>query len=361
MGMNEPTVRELRELLLSWFEEHARVLPWRTEHRDPYAVWVSETMLQQTRVTTVIPYFHRFMERFPTVRDLASAPLDDVLAMWSGLGYYRRARALHAASCEVVRGGGVTLPGCSSALQMLPGIGPYTAAAIASIAYGECVPVVDGNVIRVLARMTNDDDPMDTSSAVARVRSLAGRLVDPVRPGMFNEAMMELGALVCMPTAPSCDACPWCGHCGGRRAGRVDALPVVREKAESPRVALDAFVLFDGWRVLMCRRRPDGLFGGLWEPPMGEARRGSCVRQLVERMVGGKGERLRGRIVHVLTHRVLDVRVTRWVVEEGSVCEDGFVWGAYEEARWVGRDEVSLLGMSSLASKVLVKAGWGKG
>jgi A/G-specific adenine glycosylase len=353
--LRAPTVRVLRDSLLGWFDRHARDLPWRVEPRDPYAVWVSEIMLQQTRVATVIPYFERFMRRFPTVESLALAPADDVLAAWSGLGYYRRARAMHAAAKQIVEGGHSSLPGDHAALLRLSGIGQYTAAAIASIAFGQPVAVVDGNVVRVLSRLTDDGEPMDTVSARRRIQSLADRLIDPDRPGPFNEAMMELGAVVCTPRSPSCGDCPWQERCLGLRAGRAEQLPVTLGRDASPHVALEAFVLLDQDRVLLCRRRAKGLFGGLWEPPMSEAGREGLRR--LEELVGRKGQRVRGKLVHVLTHRVLEVRVTRWLVERKCVPDDVPFSEVYEQARWVGDDERRTLGMSSLAGKVLAHAG----
>ncbi len=353
--LRAPTVRVLRDSLLGWFDRHARNLPWRVEPRDPYAVWVSEIMLQQTRVATVIPYFERFMRRFPTVKSLALAPEDDVLAAWSGLGYYRRARGMHAAAQQIVEGGHPSLPGDHAALLRLSGIGQYTAAAIASIAFGQSVAVVDGNVVRVLSRLTDDGEPMDTASARRRIQSLADRLIDPDRPGPFNEAMMELGAVVCTPRSPSCGDCPWQKRCLGLRAGRAEQLPVLLGRDASPRVALEAFVLLDPDRVLLCRRRAKGLFGGLWEPPMSDAGREGV--RTIEDLVGRKGHRVKGKVVHVLTHRVLEVRVTRWLVERNWVPGDVPFSEVYEQARWVGDDERRTLGMSSLAGKVLTHAG----
>ncbi len=353
--LKAPTVRVLREALLDWFSHHARELPWRVEPRDPYAVWVSEIMLQQTRVATVIPYFERFMTRFPTVESLARAPVDDVLAAWSGLGYYRRARAMHAAARQIVEGGQAALPSDYEALLRLSGIGHYTAAAIASIAFGQPVAVVDGNVVRVLARLSDDGEPMDTTSARKRIQSLADRLVDPDRPGLFNEAMMELGAVVCTPRSPSCGDCPWRKRCRGLRAGRAEQLPVMQGREASPRVFLEAFVIVQHDQVLLCRRRAQGLFGGLWEPPMAEA--GDASSRAIEEVVGCKGRRVKGKVVHVLTHRVLEVRVTRWLVNPRGVPSDVPFADVYDQVRWVGDDERHQLGMSSLAGKVLVHAG----
>src|SRR4051812_43553601 len=256
--------------LAGWFAVAARDLPWR-RRRDPYAVWLSEIMLQQTRVETVVPYFERFLGRFPRVEELAAAPLDDVLALWSGLGYYRRARELYACAREVTTRSGGRFPGGGGALRGLPGIGPYTAGAISSIAFGRREPLVDGNVARVFARLEGIDEPIKSSGAVKRLWERAAALVPEDRPGRFNEALMELGATVCTPRDPRCGSCPLERVCVARATGRVGELPVVEEKRKVPVVAMVAAVLRRGDLVLFARRSEGGLFGGLWEPPMVEA------------------------------------------------------------------------------------------
>jgi A/G-specific adenine glycosylase len=355
---NERKRKAIRRNLLAWFDRHARVLPWRTSSRDPYAVWVSEIMLQQTRVSTVVPYFERFLEKFPNVPTLAEAELDDVLAAWSGLGYYRRARALHAAARQLHERGEATLPGDFDALLKLSGIGQYTAAAIASMAFGQPVAVVDGNVLRVLARITADDGPIEATSTQKRIRAVADSLVGPDRPGSLNEAMMELGATVCTPTSPTCLTCPIRKLCGAHRDGVVDLLPVTTKKKASPRVRLVAFVVAHEDRVLMCRRREDGLFGGLWEPPMVQAPSSSYERKLASQ-VGGKAVRVRGKVEHVLTHRVLEVVVMRWGVDRSS--PEVVIPEGYERAAWFGPSERASLGVSTLANKVLERGGVERG
>ncbi len=289
--------RALAAALAAWFDATSRDLPWRRE-RAPYAVWLSEVMLQQTRVDTVVPYFQRFLARFPDVRALAAAPLDDVLHLWSGLGYYRRARQLHATAREVTERHGGVFPAEAPALRALPGIGAYTAGAIASIAYGRREPLVDGNVARVLARLEGIGEPIKSPSAVRRVWAIAARLLPDEQPGRFNEALMELGAMVCTPRDPRCDACPVSRFCAARAAGRERELPVVARKAAVPVVPAVAAVLVapDG-RILFARRREGGLFGGLWEPPMVEgfrlgrprasALRGARPRPLAWAAAGG--------------------------------------------------------------------------
>ena len=243
--------------LLKWFRTAKRDLPWRREPRDPYRVWVSEVMLQQTRVEVVVPYYLRFVKRFPTLRALADAPVDDVLALWSGLGYYTRARNLHKAA-QACRG---ALPRTSAALRALPGFGPYTAAAVASLAFGEDVPLVDGNVARVLARVFRLE-----GDARAQAWAKAAELLPKGRAGPFNEALMELGATVCTPRSPGCPDCVLRNICRGRDAPERYPAP----KARKPRPLLE-------WRALALRRkdgavllarRPEGsLFAGMWDLP----------------------------------------------------------------------------------------------
>jgi A/G-specific adenine glycosylase len=254
----------LRPRLLAWFDEHRRDLPWRGA-RDPFAVWISEVMLQQTQVTTVIPYYQRFLARFPDAKALADAPLSEVLALWSGLGYYSRARNLHRAAQAIARDG---MPRTSRALRELPGFGRYTAAAVASIAFGEPVAVVDGNVARVLARLLAIEAPL--ASVAERLWSEAQALVDPARPGAFNEAMMELGATVCTPSKPRCLCCPIHGDCAAQRRGLQSRIPAPKARAQRQRLDLAcAAVLRDG-AILLGRRSEKGLFGGLWELPSAE-------------------------------------------------------------------------------------------
>src|SRR5205085_1237000 len=215
--------------LLRWFAKARRDLPWRREPRHPYRVWISEVMLQQTRVEVVIPYYRRFLARFPPLASLARAPLDDVLALWSGLGYYARARNLHRAA----KAAGRRLPGTCAELRELPGFGPYTAAAVASLAFGEDVPLVDGNVARVLARVFRL-----RGDARAQAWNLAGKLLPRGRGGAFNEALMELGATLCTPRAPRCDLCPIKGLCQGRE--NAEDFPEPKPRAPRPLLQWEA-------------------------------------------------------------------------------------------------------------------------
>ena len=218
------SVAAIRRALLSWYDRNRRSLPWRRDQPDPYHIWVAEIMLQQTQVVSVLPYWKRFIKRFPSLRRLASAAVQDVLELWSGLGYYRRAHFLHAAARRVVAEHAGRIPRDVETLMSLPGIGRYTAGAISSIAFGRRAPLVDGNVQRVLQRLFHPHaSQASPRGAVSGVWRLAERLVPPGRPGDFNQALMELGALICLPASPRCDACPLARRCGALIARMHDA------------------------------------------------------------------------------------------------------------------------------------------
>ncbi|RRJ63800.1 A/G-specific adenine glycosylase [Paenibacillus oralis] len=256
--------------LLEWYERSKRDLPWR-RHRDPYYIWVSEIMLQQTRVDTVIPYFQRFIERFPTIRDLAEAPEEDVLKCWEGLGYYSRARNLQAAARQVVERHGGVVPDNKADVSALKGVGPYTAGAIMSIAFNRPEPAVDGNVMRVLSRyFLIEEDIMKTGTRTL-MEELAAELIPEGRAADFNQALMELGALVCTRKSPQCLICPVMARCAGRLAGAEERLPV-KSKAKPPRPEYRLVALVEGGGALagrvLVRRRPDtGLLARMWELP----------------------------------------------------------------------------------------------
>jgi A/G-specific adenine glycosylase len=256
---------DLREALLSWYDLSRRDLPWRVspgEVADPYRTWISEVMLQQTRVETVKPYFTRWMQRFPTLVDLAVASEDEVLKQWEGLGYYSRARNLHRAVREVAERYGGMVPDDPATFRGLPGVGRYTAGAVLSIAFGRAEPVVDGNVRRVLARVLDEPEPTP-----ALLWKVAESLATGPRPGDLNQAMMELGATVCTPRAPSCDACPIERSCHSRAAGTVSERPVRKKKPVLPVERLGVAVAIAGEAMLLRQRPRQGLLGGLWEFP----------------------------------------------------------------------------------------------
>lgn len=270
--------------LLSWYEKHARRLPWR-DQPTPYRVWISEIMLQQTRVETVLPYFERWMERFPTLQSLAAAPEQDVLHAWEGLGYYSRARNLHRAAQLLVREHGGQIPSDPDHLQRLPGIGRYTAGAIASIAFGQDAPALDANIRRVLARVFHMDLPARSPEGERRLWQLARDSLPPGRAGDFNQALMDLGSSICTPRAPACLICPLAAHCQAFALGRQESLPVLAEKPPVPHYTVTAAVIWRGEQVLIARRPANGLLGGLWEFPGGKLEEGEDFEQGLRREI----------------------------------------------------------------------------
>ncbi len=268
--MSGSEAETLRSALLSWYRAHRRELPWRAT-RDPYAIWLSEAMLQQTRVETVIPYWERFLARFPTVAQLAEAPEAEVLALWSGLGYYRRARALHAAAKEVVERFGGQLPGSADELRTLPGVGDYTAGAIASIAFDRPAPLVDGNVARVFCRLFALAGDPASGDVRRRLWAEAARLVPTAGgAGDWNQGLMELGATICTPREPRCDLCPVLRSCRAHALGRVDRLPTPRVRRAAVPVELELLVVLSRGRLLLEQRPPGGRMAGLWQLPTRE-------------------------------------------------------------------------------------------
>lgn len=279
-------LRAIRAKLLRWYARAHRDLPWRRT-RDPYRIWVSEIMLQQTRVAAALPYYERFVAAFPDVEALAAAPQEKLLALWSGLGYYSRARNLQKAARQIVERG--SFPRTYEAIRELAGVGEYTAAAVASIAFDLPYAVLDGNVLRVLARLTNDDGEITSGATRKRLKSVAGELVDRKRPGLFNQAMMELGATVCLPKQPQCGKCPLAQHCEACRTGRQTQLPVKRARPKTIRIDKVLLRIERRGRVLLWQRPPGGgRMAGFWELP--------------ESIPGArKGEPL-GEFRHTITH-----------------------------------------------------------
>jgi A/G-specific adenine glycosylase len=321
-------------------------MPWRRKV-TPYRTWVSEIMLQQTRVETVIPYFERWMRRFPSVGALAEAPLDDVLQHWAGLGYYARARNLHAAAREIQDKHGGRFPSEPEQIRALPGIGRYTAGAIASIAFGKPEPILDGNVARVLSRVFRVDG--DDKA----LWKLAAELVPSEAPGDFNQALMELGATVCAPKEPRCAECPVSSLCGARASGEQARFPPPRKKASVRAVEKIAVVCARGDEVLMVKRPAAGLWGGLWEPPTGERERGEDeLRAAARVLAGATGLRLDravelDRFEHVLTHRRM-----RFVAFRGAG-RGRLRLSGYEAARWLPAERAAELGIAAWTSRLL--------
>lgn len=279
-----PAPSAIRRPLLRWFDKTARDLPWR-KTRDPYAIWISEIMLQQTRVQAAVPYYERFMRRFPTVRKLAGARIDSVLKLWEGLGYYSRARNLHKAAKAIVSRFDGRLPETREELLSLPGIGAYTAGAVASIAFGRREPLVDGNVTRVLCRVFHIREDPRQIEVQKRLWSIAEGLLPISRPGDFNQALMELGSEVCLPRMPQCDACPLRRACLAHLHKEQATLPVPRQRKSIPCHTVVVGVIERNGRLLIDKRRSEGLLGGLWEFPGGKKRPDESLEEALRREV----------------------------------------------------------------------------
>ena len=295
--------------LLKWYRVHGRTLPWR-DHPDPYAVWVSEIMLQQTRVEAVVPYFEEWMARFPSVQALAKASEQDVLNLWEGLGYYSRARNLHKAAQKVVDDFGGKLPNSVNELRQLPGIGRYTAGAIASMAFGLDEPVLDGNLRRVYARLFNVEIPADSTEGENLLWSLATENLPKGRAGDFNQAMMDLGATICLPKNPRCLICPLIAECQAQKLGLQFQRPVMKPNAEVPHVIHTAAVILRRGRVLLAKRPSQGLLGGMWEFPNGRVD-GDPARGLPKALRAGYNLKVRaGEALGIVQHAYSHFRVT---------------------------------------------------
>jgi A/G-specific adenine glycosylase len=353
--------------LLSWFDRHRRVLPWRAapgEAADPYRVWVSEIMLQQTTVKAATPYYLRFVAAFPSVAALAQADIEDVFKLWAGLGYYARARNLHACAKEVMRRG--AFPDCEEELLRLPGIGPYTAAAIAAIAFDRKARPVDGNVERVIARLFAVEDKLP--NAKPAIRRLTADLYPARRPGDFAQAMMDLGATVCTPKAPACGACPLAGSCAARARGDAQSYPRKKKKPENRLRRGAAFVAIraDG-HLLVRRRAAKGLLGGMTEvpttewsadfvpadaladaprfppPPVAGSRKAATHAPLQVRW-----HRVAGVVNHVFTHFSLELVVLRARLPKSAVAPKGM--------HWIDRESIAGAALPSVMRKVVAHA-----
>lgn len=342
----------LARSLTEWFRGNRRALPWRT-NRTPYRVWLSEVMLQQTRVAVVVDYFERFTSRFPDVASLAAASEDEVLSLWSGLGYYSRGRNLHKTARAIIEEHGGAFPSTADRLSALPGVGPYTAAAVASLAFGESVAVVDGNVARVIARVTDDAAPVDDAAGKARILARAQALVDAVAaaPALVNEGLMELGAVVCTPRSPSCGACPWRTACRALENGTVEQRPVKSPKPPRKKLDVATVVVADGPRVWLEKRAERGLFGGLWAPPSQTITRPAEVADAWAQLLRARGVAVPRRlpepvvVERTLTHRDLTFHVARVAAKQIDA------GGA-----WFGSDDVKSVGTSTAVRAVLAAA-----
>ncbi|NDL67125.1 A/G-specific adenine glycosylase [Anaerotalea alkaliphila] len=325
---------ELQRALLAWYDRHQRMLPWRDDP-SPYRVWVSEIMLQQTRVEAVIPYFERFLKALPTLEALAGVEDDRLMKLWQGLGYYNRARNLKKAAGILVREAGGSFPGTSGELERLPGIGKYTAGAVASISFGERVPAVDANVLRVMSRLRGYGKDVGKEPAKREIAGMVEGILPFERVGDFNQALMELGAMVCLQGSRArCGACPWQGNCLAHGAGMVAELP--RKAPKSPRrmEKRTVFLLLSGDGRLALRKRPaKGLLPGLWEPPNVEGDLGERQRRSLLESWGLQFYSISalGPAKSVFTH--VEWHMHGWKVQVAAEGSGDFSWVALEEVR----------------------------
>ena len=344
------TIGNIATPLLAWFKQARRPLPWRMQY-DPYGVWISEIMLQQTQVEAVLPYYQRWMERFPSIESLAVAKEQDVLKAWEGLGYYSRARNAHKAAHILVENFSGRLPDDPQALLTLPGIGRYTANAIASIAFNQPVPVVDGNVARVLGRVFKIDAPARSPASDQMLWSFAEKALPADSPRSFNEGLMELGALICRPRSPKCPECPLETLCLAHATSQEEIYP--RKAPKKPRPVKSGVMILarNGEKILVRKRPQKGLWGGLWEFPWLETNRGESMALVSARLLDSLGLLKEGGIqpagtlTHVLTHFELTLDLHSLRIKG--------VFPAINGHRWVSAEALRRLPMARLSRKAM--------
>lgn len=332
--------QQFRNTLLKWFKKHQREMPWRGID-DPYKIWISEVMLQQTQVKKVVAYYERFITKFPNVHQLAAAQLQDVLKVWEGLGYYARARNLHKAAQIIVKEYNGEITNDYAAFRKLPGIGDYSAAAVQSIAYNEPYAAVDGNIKRVLARLFQMDSPINDSTEAKHFQHKANQLLDKKEPGQFNQAMMELGATVCRPQSPTCLVCPVNVYCGSFQTARQDEFPIRKKSEKVQEHHIAAGVIYKGDKVLIVQRPNEGLLGGLWEFPNGqindtETAEQGCIRHISELVhLSVSNMKYLNRVKHAFTHFKIVVDAFQCEYSSGDVVLNGPI-----DAKWVALSEL---------------------
>ena len=344
-------INELQHALISWFEKNHRQMPWR-ETINPYYTWISEVMLQQTRVDTVIPYFLRFIDKFPTVKQLAKADEEEVLRLWAGLGYYSRAKNIHRGAkliCEVYDG---KIPENQKELLKIPGIGSYTAGAILSIAYGKPAAAVDGNVMRVFSRLFLVYADISEGSTKKEMEKLGEAVVSANNPSAFNQGLMELGALICTPNSPKCSSCPLSFICRARRAGVQESLPVKKKKEAVKSVNMELGLLQKGDKVLLTKRPPEGLLANLWALPAVEGTAdGNAGRSIVMELQESYGIETSDpepvvEKSHVFTHMKWNMQLFRLKLLSMSDID-------YPEIQWVSLKEIDQYAIPTAFLKVI--------
>ena len=337
--------------ILDWFRKNQRPLPWRGQY-DPYQVWVSEIMLQQTQVKSMLPYFQRFLEAFPNVQALAEAPEEKVLRLWEGLGYYSRARNLQKGAKVIVEKFGGQIPSNKADLLSLPGIGPYTAGAILSIAFNQDEPLVDGNVMRVLSRLTGDKAPVKENSK--RFWSLAEKLLPKGQARDFNQGLMELGALICTPQNPKCGECPLRSECVAYKDGLTDVIPNMGKKTEKTRLQVACVVLEKEDKIFVQQRPPTGLYAGFWEFPGGKLEGSESPEEALLREIR---EELALELASATPLTVIKHSYTRYHVTlhcfRAQIQEEILQLNSASEGRWVTLEELESLPLLSANRKLL--------
>lgn len=355
-GFSEAESREIRGRLLSWFRSQRRELPWRGTC-DPYRIWVSEVMLQQTTVAAVLPRYERFLDRFPDVRALSRAREESVVAEWSGLGYYSRARNLHRAARAVVREHGGRIPDDLDLLRTLPGVGDYMASAVVSLAFGVRVPAADANVTRVLSRLHAISGPTSSRSHRERIRQAAEAILPERHPGDGTAALMDLGQAICLPRRPRCGLCPLAGLCAALESGEPERFPEKPRRPDVIRVSLAAAHARDGDRVWLVRRGPGSWLAGTWAFPAAEGGTEEEARRSLARMLRPSGLRLsrsspEGRASHTIVRRRLEIAV---FPAQGRPESAG---RSPREGRWFTAEELDRGAVSTLTRKIARAAGF---
>lgn len=343
-------MHQTAELLLNWYQIHQRDLPWRNQH-NPYQTWLSEIILQQTRIDQGTAYFHKFVHHFPSVNDLANASEEEVLKLWQGLGYYSRARNLHKAAKIIRDDYQAQFPPSSKELQKLPGVGPYTSAAIASISFNERVPVVDGNVQRVVSRLLNSTEPVNEKVGHELIWNEMDRLIPAEAPGDFNQAVMELGASICSPTSPKCTVCPLETKCLARKENTQASLPVKIKKTKVKQVYFDYFIPIHQGKVFAKQRLGNGIWQNMYDFPLLESEKAQTNDQRIEHFQSVIAESFvlsyqSEEFIHLLSHRKIHAKFTLLTLNNSQNLN-------IENGEWMSLNAFKNLPLPKLVEKII--------